>query len=163
MASNPGARKSGSFIAVSDAPDPCRTPPNMAPVPYMIVANLDDALSVSPSVTFGGHPVVLAGESTVGSVTGDEAGTGGGVKSGCHGGEVAFARGSGSLRVNGKHVVREDDPVTMNKGNTTGRVVCLDGAAPTGSIGPGGQPTTDTNPPQPQPPFEESRDDQGAY
>jgi hypothetical protein len=134
----------------------------MAPVPYMIVAKLDDAVAASPNVTFGGHPVVLAGGSTIASVTGDEGGTGGGVKSGCRGGEVAFTHGSGSLRVNGKKVVREDDVVTMNKGNTTGRVVCLDGAAPTGSIGPGGQPTTDTNPPQPQPPFEESLDEQGA-
>jgi hypothetical protein len=147
-----GARKAGTFIAVSDAPDPCRTPPGNVPVPYLVMAGLEDALAASSDVAFNGHPVVLAGRSTLPRVTGDEAGSGGGVKSGCHGGEVAFVRGAGTVRVNGLAVVREGDPVTLNQGNTTGRVVCLDGAGPTGGITPGGQLTVDTNLPQVQPP-----------
>jgi len=120
-----GGRQAGTFIAVCDSPDPCKTPPSNAPVPYMIMAKLDDALSVSPDVLYGGFPVVLADASSIADVTGDEAGSGGGVKSGCKGGEVKFTGGDARTFVNGKQVVRDGDPVTMNKGNTTGTVVCL--------------------------------------
>ena len=147
-----GARQTGTFIAVSDAPDPCRTPPGNVPVPYLVTARLDDALAAAADVTFNGRPVLLATRTTLPRVTGDEAGSGGGVKSGSHGGEVAFLQGAGTVRAHGLQVVREGDPVTLNQGNTTGRVVCLDGAAPTGGIAPGGRPTSDTNPAQPAPP-----------
>jgi hypothetical protein len=149
MATPEGARKAGSFIAVSDSPDPCRTPPNNVPVPYMVMADLGPSLSVSPNVKFGGHPAVLADESSIGQVTGDEAGTGGGVKSGCHRGEVRFTGGSPSVKINGKRVVRDKDAVTMNKGNTTGQVQCLMAAAPCGGIDgqgrPGAEPRDDAD------------------
>lgn len=140
MATEEGARKEGTFIAVSDSPDPCKTPPNNAPMPYMLLAKLDEALSVSPNVKYAGHPVVLMEQSSIANVTGDELGTGGGVKSGCNEGEVKFTEGDPSVKVNGKPVVRDKDPVTMNKGNTTGQVQWLQGAAPSGSVDANGRP-----------------------
>lgn len=147
-----GARQGASFIAVSESPDPCRTPPNNVPVPYTVVARLDGSLSVSPDVTYGGAPVVLADQSSIAKVTGDEAGAGGGVKSGCSAGEVRFLAGDASVTVNGKPVVRDKDPVSMNQGNTTGRVQCLMGAQPRGAIDAAGQPTLPANPPPPAEP-----------
>lgn len=128
-----GAWKGGAFLAVSESPDPCKTPPANAPVPYNLVAKLEEALSVSPDVKYTGHPVILVDESTIAQVLGDEAGTGGGVKSGCNQGEVKFIAGNPTVKANGKLVVREGDRVTMNKGNTTGVVVCMLGAEPAGS------------------------------
>lgn len=128
-----GAWKGGAFLAVSESPDPCKTPPANAPVPYNLVAKLEEALSVSPDVKYTGHPVILVDESTISQVLGDEAGTGGGVKSGCNQGEVKFIAGNPTVKANGKLVVREGDRVTMNKGNTTGVVVCMLGAEPKNS------------------------------
>ena len=147
MAHPIGARKEGVFLIVSESPDPCKTPPSNAPVPYTITANLDDCTSVSPDVFYGDHPVVLVDESRIGNVKGDEAGSGGGVKSGCNEGEVAFIEGDQSVLVNGRLVVREKDQVLMNKGNTTGRVQCLMGAEPGCGVGRDGKPTKCTNPP----------------
>ena len=140
-----GARKAGTFLAVCQSPDPCKTPPNNAPVPYYIVAKLDDCLSVSPNVKYGGKPVVLADESSIAHVLGDEAGTGGGVKSGCNRGEVKFIEGDSTVRVNGKRVVREGDEVTMNGGNTKGTVICM--PAPACGVDPQGRPEKDSDPP----------------
>jgi uncharacterized Zn-binding protein involved in type VI secretion len=148
MSNQEAANQSGSFIVVSESPDACRTPLNNVPVPYMIVARLDEALSVSPNVSYQGKPVILADETCIAHCTGAEAGTGGGVKSGTHNGEVRFIEGASTLRVNGKHLVRTGDRVSMNNGNTFGTVVCLSDCAPICSIGPGGIPTADCNPPQ---------------
>ena len=147
MASMESSRQDDVFIAVSVSPDPCKTPPNNVPVPYNVVAKLGQSLTVSPDVRYKGLPVVLAGRSSIGNVTGDEAGTGGGVKSGSHQDEVKFIEGSCNFIVNGMQLVREKDPVSMNKGNTTGKVQSLTGAAPAGGVDPDGMPMQPSNPP----------------
>ncbi len=143
MADQEGARKSGKFIAVSLTPDVCLTPvgSTLVPVPYMITADLSDSFATSPNVRFGGDPVFLQDKSKISRVTGDEAGTAGGVVSGTHKGIVEPTKGSSTVRVNGKPVVRHGDPCKMNDGNTIGRIIYQ---------GPGGgAPNTDgdTNPP----------------
>jgi hypothetical protein len=142
-----GARKEGIFLIVSESPDPCKTPPANAPVPYSLTADLEECMSVSPDVFYCGKPVVLVDESRIAKVTGDEAGSGGGVKSGCNEGEVQFIKGDETVLVNGKLVVREKDQVKMNKGNTTGRVQFLGGSEPGCDVDGDGKPTKDTNPP----------------
>lgn len=143
MADQEGARKSGKFIAVSLTPDVCKTPvgSTVVTVPYPIQADLSDSFSTSPNVRFGGEPVFLHDKTKISKVTGDEAGTAGGVKSGTHKGIVESIQGSSTVRVNGKPVVRHGDPCKMNDGNTVGRFIYQ---------GPGGGAPNaggDTNPP----------------
>ena len=155
MSNQQGAVKDGSFIAVSSSPDFCRTPPTNTPIPYTVTATLDEALSVSPDVKHRGIPVVLAGESTIAHVTGDEAGTGGGVKSGCNQGGVAFEEGARRVKANGKWIVRDRDKVQMNDANVGGFVLCTAGTEPACGITGDGLPEQDSNPPfsaEPQPP-----------
>jgi hypothetical protein len=83
----------------------------------------------------------------IAKVTGDEAGSGGGVKSGTHKDEVKFIEGAVTVRANGKKIVRDKDPVSMNKGNTTGKVQSLTGAVPAGGVTPNGDPMKSANPP----------------
>jgi uncharacterized Zn-binding protein involved in type VI secretion len=125
MAENEGARKSGKFLAVSLTPDVCKTPVGNAvvPVPYPITANLSDSMSTSPNVNFGGDPAFILSKSTVTRVTGDEAGTAGGVKSGVNKAKVKPVKGSSSVRINGTPVIRHGDPCDMNNGNTTGKII----------------------------------------
>lgn len=111
-----GARKNSIFMAVSLIPDVCKTPmgPNMVPVPYPIVANLSDSLEVAKHVRFNGDPAFLLSESIVTTVTGNEPGTGGGMKSGVNKGKVRATTASGSVRVEKKFVVRHGDECEMN-------------------------------------------------
>lgn len=126
--SKEGARKTSKALVVSILPDVCLTPIGniMVPIPYMIVANLEDSISVSKNVRFGGRPVFLLDQSIITKTTGAEAGTGGGVKSGTTGSIVEPIEGSKNVRVNGKRVVRHGDLCKMNNGNTLGRVVFYD-------------------------------------
>lgn len=123
--SKEGARKTSKALVVSILPDVCLTPigNKMVPVPYQIVANLQDATSVSKNVRFGGSPVFLLDQSVITKTTGAEGGTGGGVKSGVTCSTVEAIEGSKNVRVNGKRVVRHGDLCKMNNGNTLGRVV----------------------------------------
>ena len=152
MSHNESVTKDDLFIAVSLSPDACRTPPQQAAVPYQITAKLGGALSVSPDVKYNGRPVILADESSIPQVVGDEAGTGGGVKSGTCRGPVRFPQGSGSVKANGRPIVRVKDPVAMNGGNTTGRIQSMKFAAPASGITPEGRPGQPSNPPVRLPP-----------
>ena len=111
-----GARKNSVFKAVSLVPDVCKTPmgPNMVLVPYPIIADLDASVDVARTVSFNGDPVFLLGDSVVTSVTGNEAGTGGGMTSGVNKGKVRATASSRSVRVEKKYVVRHGDECEMN-------------------------------------------------
>ncbi len=110
------ARKNSSFIAVSKVPDVCKTPcgPYMVPIPYPVMADLGKSVDVSPNVRANGNPLFLLDDSEVPNVTGDEAGTGGGVKSGTNRGAMRAIESSDSVRANGKYSVRHGDECEMN-------------------------------------------------
>ncbi len=111
-----GARKNSIFKAVSLVPDVCKTPmgPNMVPVPYPIVADLSKSMEVAKMVRFNGDPVFLLSESVIATVTGNEAGTGGGMTSGVNRGKVRATSSSKSFKVEKKYVVRHGDECDMN-------------------------------------------------
>lgn len=111
-----GARKNSIFKAVSLVPNVCKTPmgPNMVPVPYPIVADLNDSVEVARTVRFNDDPVFLFSDSVVTHVTGNEAGTGGGMQSGVNNGKVRATRSSTSVRVEKQYVVRHGDDCEMN-------------------------------------------------
>jgi hypothetical protein len=125
MAKNEGARKSGKFMAVNLVPDVCKTPvgSSVVPVPYPITANLSDSMATSSNVNFGGDPAFILDKSTVPKVTGDEAGTSGGVKSGVNKAQVKPSKGSTTVRINGSQVIRHSDLCDMNNGNTIGKII----------------------------------------
>ncbi len=153
MASKEGARKSGTFMAVNTTPDVCKTPMGntVVPVPYAITSNLNDSMSTSSNVNFGGDPAFILGKSSVTKVTGDEPGTAGGVKSGTNRACVKPTAGSSTVRVNKKQVIRHGDPCDMNNGNTQGKIIYQGASSPKGSNS-----KADSNPPvKPETPNEE--------
>lgn len=127
-----GARKDASFKAISTAPSINKTPIGraMVPVPYPVVQDLSGSVNASRSVRFNGKPAYLLDQSTQPSCTGDARGTGKGVKSGTVSGEVKPVAGSRSVRIEGKQVVREGDPCTMNGGNNPGTYVTTQTPSP---------------------------------
>ncbi len=124
-----GARKEGTFKAISTAPSINKTPigPSMVPIPYPVVQDLTNSVNTARSVNFNGCPAYVLDGSKQPHCTGDEPGTGKGIKSGTVSGEVKPVDGSGTVRIEGKKVVREGDPCTMNGGNNPGIYVstCL--------------------------------------
>ncbi len=95
----------------------------MVPIPYPITANLSDSMTTSTNVKFGGDLAYIHDKSKVSKVTGDEAGTSGGVQSGTNRSIVETIQGSGTVNVNKKPIVRHGEPAKMNNGNTMGKVI----------------------------------------
>ena len=117
-----GARKDTPFKAISTAPSINKTPagPLMVPIPYPTVQDLGNSINTAKTVKFNGKPAYLLDLTTQGGCIGDAAGTGKGVRSGTVSGEVRPVAGSRTVRIEGKQVVRNGDPCTMNGGNNPG-------------------------------------------
>jgi hypothetical protein len=116
----PIATTQSGFICFA-FPDVCRTPvgPSVVPIPYPNIGQLSGAQQVSDgslggAVNVAGHPVILARTSQIPTTTGDEAGTLLGVISNTVAGPGAFTRGSLTVHVNGKQVVRLGDQTGQN-------------------------------------------------
>ena len=99
--------------------DWCRSP--TAVVPYKIWATQKDAARLATSVHQTDDPSHVK-ESIVLKCYGDEAGTGGGVKSGTHNAECTPKTWSQSVTFEGRNAVRHTDEWWMNHGNTWGRL-----------------------------------------
>jgi hypothetical protein len=117
----PIARADGICMAF---PDLCNTPsgPSMVPVPYPNIAQLADATGTASSVTAGGKAVIVK-SSEIPTSSGDEAGSGGGVKSGTTKGKCTFTSASGTVFAEGTEVVRQFDSTDQNSGNAQGKVM----------------------------------------
>lgn len=116
MSANVAARQQGGWKVVSLAPDVCKTPmgSSIPPVPYPVTAQLDGTTAVAGSVRANGHPVVVYDMSVVPTTIGDAAGSAKGIKSGTVGGKCYPREHSGTVRAEGKLVVRHDDLFWMN-------------------------------------------------
>jgi hypothetical protein len=104
---------------VSFMPDVCKTPAPPGPpvpVPYPNVAMSADADKAAKTVTCDGNPICIEG-SVFAKSTGDEAGSAGGVVSGCTKGKAKFLVGSFDVQVEGKGVVRFGDQMLGNEGS----------------------------------------------
>jgi hypothetical protein len=98
-------------------PDVCKTPSPAGPVPipYPNAAKSSDTADGSKKVTCDGNPIMLQGSNFSTSV-GDEAGTaGGGVVSNTTKGKAEFVSYSFDVKVEGKNVPRQLDPMIHNK------------------------------------------------
>jgi hypothetical protein len=134
-----GARKNSNFKAVSTAPSINKTPRGsaMVPVAYTTTQDLSNSTGVAKAVRFNGDPAYLLDSSKQASCKGDDQGTGGGIRSGTVNGEVKPVNGSNTVKVEGKLVVRQGDPCTMNGGNNPGIYTTVQtpgGAAPVDAI-----------------------------
>ncbi len=124
MALQPGNRKDSSFRAISTVPSINKTPgPGTPPLPYPVTNDLSGSQGTVSSVRINGSPAFVMDQSKVPSVMGDQPGSIGGVKSNTVGGKVEPTKGSDSVRVGGKWLVRPFDPCTLNSGNTIGLFV----------------------------------------
>lgn len=116
MSAQVAARKQGQWLVVSVTPDVCKTPmgSSMVPVPYNVIAKLDEALNESKDVKFNGHNALMLGQGFVAQTLGDQAGSGTSLVSGTVGADTWFDEHSKTVRVNGKRVVRHGDQCHMN-------------------------------------------------
>ena len=155
MADKLGARKDGSFKAVSTAPSFNKTPVGSAtpPLPYPVTQDLSSSQGTVADVRLNGRPAYVLSQSTQPTCIGDAAGSVGGVKSGTVGGKVEPVKGSGTVHMGGKPAIREGDPCTLNNGNCPGVYV----AGPEPPTGKAGEAKVNANPPVvPQTPAEAS-------
>jgi uncharacterized Zn-binding protein involved in type VI secretion len=131
-----GARKDARFMAICTAPSINWTPAGagMVPVPYQTVQDLSNSMSTARTVRFNGLPAYLLDQTTQPKGTGDERGTGKGIRSGTVGGEVKPVSGCRTVRIEGKLVVREGDKCTMNGGNNPGVYLARPGIPSTAAI-----------------------------
>lgn len=93
---------------------------------YSLFQVIDNAVATAEHTFFNGQPAYLLDKTTQPTCMGDEAGIGGGVKSGTVGGEVKPTSGSSTIFIEGKALVREGDTCTMNNGNVKGMYVTVD-------------------------------------
>lgn len=117
----PIARTEGICMAF---PDILLTPgpSGSVPLPYPNIAQLADAQKVSPDVKAGGKAVIIDG-SEIPTSTGGEAGTGGGTSSGTFNQKCTFSEFSGTVKANGKGIVRQLDQTSQNNDNAQGFVM----------------------------------------
>ncbi|MEJ2466320.1 MAG: DUF4150 domain-containing protein, partial [Candidatus Thiodiazotropha sp.] len=122
MAKFLGTRKQGLFKAICTAPSINKTPAgsSMVPIPYPVMHDLSNSVGVIKNVQLNGHPAYVLKKSTQPKCKGDNAGVGKGIKSGTVTGKVKPVKGSSSVRITGKPVIREMDPCTLNGGNCPG-------------------------------------------
>lgn len=128
---NTAARHSGSGAQiVCIAPDVCLTPVGntMVPIPYMIISMLSWAQRTAPSVILTDQEAFTMNSRTD-KVTGNEAGTGGGVKSGVNVGWCKPQSKHVTVFVEGFELIHNDNLYEMNcagpegAGNTIGRLI----------------------------------------
>ena len=130
--------KGSRFYCVSLTPDICKTPIGSAtpPIPYTVKGEFSEATGVSRNIRSNGEPVVISDSTVISQVTGDEAGTAKGIKSGTVGKRVQHDQKSSTVSFNGERAIREGDMVFMNDGNSRGKVLQRGGgSAPDTSFG----------------------------
>jgi len=119
-----GSRDTDEGIVVSTEPDICLTPSGgtMVPVGYNIWAKQADDARTTPTVkltSLRSHNMA----SLITTCHGDEAGTGGGVKSGTHNGICEPKGHSSNVYSEGKQMIRHTDEWWMNNRNTVGKLI----------------------------------------
>lgn len=116
MADNIMVRKNQKWLVVYKQPDVCKTPMGGAcpPVPYPVIAKLEESVEVVKSVRAGGDPLVVWNKSYVPRTIGDSPGTAKGVKSGTVEGKCRPDEHSKSVRAGKHEIIRHGDEFWMN-------------------------------------------------
>jgi hypothetical protein len=114
-------RTHGPFTIVSICPDVCLTPCGsaMVPIPYTICAMGENLAGTCESVKMTTNQSAHA-KSNIPWCTGDEAGTGGGVKSGTFASVCEFLETKKDVRIKGEEAAMQSLLSWMNERNTVG-------------------------------------------
>jgi hypothetical protein len=99
-------------------PDVCLTPAPPGPpvpIPYPNIAKSSNASKTSSTVKVDGNAIMLK-DSEFSSSSGDEAGSTGGVMSGCNRGKAQFITYSFDIKIEGQNVPRNLDMMKQNGG-----------------------------------------------
>lgn len=105
--------KGGQIVCL--APDVCLTPigSSVVPIPYMIISKLEWAEKTVSNTSFGGQSAFTMASRT-NRVTGDEAGSKGGVASGVNKGWCRPTSNKSSFTIGGQQVIQHDCVYEMN-------------------------------------------------
>jgi hypothetical protein len=108
-------------------PDVCNTPSpsGQVPIPYPNTGQMSDAKPHTSTVKAAGYEIITE-ESKIDNTIGDQAGSLGAINStppNSVGKSVTFATYSGTVRAQGKRVVRMFDSTKQNDGNAVGQVL----------------------------------------
>lgn len=121
-----GGSKDSVLIAISKSPSFNYTSHKKDAVAgFTLTRTIDNAVNTVAHTTFSGQPAYVLDQTTQPDCQGDEAGVGGGVKSGTVGKEVKPTSGSSNVFIRGKALVREGDTCMMNNGNVEGTYVSV--------------------------------------
>ena len=118
-----GSRDTSRGIVISKYPDVCRSP--TVPVPYTIVGRQSDDAGTAATVRMTGQRAHKQ-SSIITQVSGDEPGTGLGVKSGTVGSVCHRKSHSASVRIEGEWATRHGDEWWMNNKNTIGKLTWVE-------------------------------------
>jgi uncharacterized protein DUF4150 len=111
-------RGDGVGVSVATLPDVCKTPPNSIPLPYPNISFPTDLANGTTTVIVeGGNMAAIKGSEFAKSV-GDEAGAGGGVKSGVNLAKSTWLLYSMDVFIEGQNACRLTDKMLMNKENS---------------------------------------------
>lgn len=118
FANSQGISHKGSGDTVISGPDVCLTPAgsSVVPIPYVNTARSADLADGSKSVKLAGNMAAIEG-SCYKTSSGDEAGSRKGVASGTINGKAEFINSSFDIKIEGKGVCRNSDPMTQNNRN----------------------------------------------
>lgn len=108
---------------------------NTVPIPYTNIARSADAAKTAATVFINGHPVCHK-NSIFAKSTGDEPGTGGGLRSGTTRGKAEFVTASPNVFIEGIPAVRQGDWMVGNNTNTAPMPLSQPGAPPAKAIDP---------------------------
>jgi len=134
FANNQGVSNTGSEAVVVSGPDVCLTPMgnSLVPVPYTNIAKSSTLTNGTKSVKVNGCMGAIEG-CCYSTSTGDLPGIGTGVSSGTVGSKAEFINYSFDVKIEGKGVCRNSDPMTQNNKNAYGEnqdAVCSPTAKP---------------------------------
>jgi uncharacterized Zn-binding protein involved in type VI secretion len=117
MADEQATAKDADYVLISMAPDVCYTGSKVKkgyPLPFPIIHDMSTAQQCSANVFINDEPAFMHNHSFADDVTGDEAGTGGGVVTQVNMKVSHSEQKSSSVFINGKPMVRTGDTVFMN-------------------------------------------------
>lgn len=123
MADNIGARQASFPRVICSSPSWNWTPGCSSPVPYPVTYNLSQSANISGDVRFNSDWAFMM-QSHSSGVSGDGAGSRGGVSSGTTSAEAEPIEHSQSVNINCRKAVRCGDRFYMNHKNTQGTLVC---------------------------------------
>lgn len=125
-ASQLGGSQQATLMAISNTPSFNYTSYKKDSIAgYSLYQFLDNAIDTVSTVSFNGQPAYVLTQTIQPTCMGDEAGIGGGIRSGTVGKEVKPTSASSSIFIAGKQLVREGDSCTMNNCNVIGKYIAV--------------------------------------